>query len=400
MALLRYFKKKNDHDHGLPDPRGPLSRVVPSSSITSANLKVKAVMEEMKSSPTRDDSSHSTSRGPYAKYTLEQKAQIGKRAAEEGVASTVRHFAKKYPKLKESTVRDWRNAYVLELKKKRGEGNETVVKELPAKKRGRPLTIGEDLDKQVQGYLSYIRDNGGVVNTAIAISCAEGIIMNKDSRLLASNGGHILLTRHWGKNILYRMGLVKRKGTTKASVSVEDFDVLKAQFLSDIKAVIEMEEIPPALVINWDQTGINYVPISAWTMAKEGSKRVEISGINDKRQITGVYGCSMDGDFLPIQLVYQGKTPRCIPSFTFPSDWHITFSHNHWCNESTVKDYIEKILILYITRKKDELKLNPDHHALVIYDVFRGQCTPAILELLETNNIHVVFVPANCTDCL
>ena len=210
------------------------------------------------------------------------------------------------------------------------------------------------------------------MNTAIAISCAEGIIMNRDSRLLASNGGHILLTRHWGKNILHRMGLVKRKGTTKASVSVEDFDVLKAQFLSDIKAVIEMEEIPPALVINWDQTGINYVPVSAWTMAKEGSKRVEISGIDDKRQITGVYGCNMDGDFLPIQLVYQGKTPRCIPSFTFPSDWHITFSHNHWCNESTVKDYIEKILIPYITRKKDELKLNPDHHALVIYDVFRG----------------------------
>ena len=36
----------------LPDPRGPISRVVPSSSITSANFKLKAMMEEMKSSPT------------------------------------------------------------------------------------------------------------------------------------------------------------------------------------------------------------------------------------------------------------------------------------------------------------------------------------------------------------
>ena len=81
--------------------------------------------------------------------------------------------------------------------------------------------------------------------------------MNSDSRLLASNGGHISLTRHWGKNTLHRMGLVKRKGTTKAMVLVEHFDVVKAQFLSNIKAVIEMEEVPPALVINWDQTGIN-----------------------------------------------------------------------------------------------------------------------------------------------
>ena len=45
---------------------------------------------------------------------------------------------------------------------------------------------------------------------------------------------------------------------------------------------MEMEEIPRQLLINWDHTGIQYVPVSAWTMAKEGSKRVEIAGINDK----------------------------------------------------------------------------------------------------------------------
>uniref|UniRef100_A0A1X7V4F1 DDE-1 domain-containing protein n=1 Tax=Amphimedon queenslandica TaxID=400682 RepID=A0A1X7V4F1_AMPQE len=133
-------------------------------------------------------------------------------------------------------------------------------------------------------------------------------------------------------------------------------------------------------------------------MAKEGSKRVEISGIDDKRQITGVYGSSMAGDFLPIQLVYQGKTPICIPSFNFPPDWDITFTHNHWCNKRTVKYYIEKILVPYITRKREELKLNADHRALVIYDVFRGQWTQAILKLLHTNNFDVVFVPPNCTD--
>ena len=27
-----------------------------------------------------------------------------------------------------------------------------------------------------------------------------------------------------------------------------------------------MEEIPDELVINWDQTGIKYVPVSQWTM--------------------------------------------------------------------------------------------------------------------------------------
>ena len=65
-----------------------------------------------------------------------------------------------------------------------------------------------------------------------------------------------------------------------------------------------MEDIPCELVINWDQTGIHYVPVSSWTMAKEGSERVEIAGIDDKRQMTAVFGRSMSVDFLPPQLIY------------------------------------------------------------------------------------------------
>lgn len=40
-------------------------------------------------------------------------------------------------------------------------------------------------------------------------------------------------------------------------------------------------------------------------MEKEGSKRIEIFGVDDKRQITAVFSCSLDGDFLPVQLIYQ-----------------------------------------------------------------------------------------------
>ena len=122
--------------------------------------------------------------------------------------------------------------------------------------------------------------------------------------------------------------------------------------------------------------------------------------MDDKRQITAVFACSMTGDFLPMQLVYQGKTNRCLPTYKLPSGWHITHSPNHWSNEKTMKDYINLILVPYVQEKRRELKLNPDHHALVLYDKFKGQCTPAILKLLVENNIDIVFVPANCTDRL
>ena len=93
---------------------------------------------------------------------------------------------------------------------------------------------------------------------------------------------------------------------------------MKLQFLFDIKVIIEMEDIPVDLIMNWDQTGIHYVPVSSYTMEREGSKRVEIAGIDNKRQITAVFVGTMSGIFLPIQLIYQGKTHKCLPSIEFP----------------------------------------------------------------------------------
>ena len=135
-------------------------------------------------------------------------------------------------------------------------------------------------------------------------------------------------------------------------------------------------------------------------MAKEGSKRVEIVGADDKRQITAVFGRTMSGDFLPPQLIYQGKTSKCLPKIEFPNNWHVTWSENHWSNQQTMEDYVLKILLPYIDGKRSTLKLTSDHPALVIFDRFRGQCTDKILGLLHTNNVHVVIVPPNCTDRL
>ena len=42
---------------------------------------------------------------------------------------------------------------------------------------------------------------------------------------------------------------------------------------------------------------MQYAPVLAWMMEKKGSKQVEISVIDDKRQITAVFGFSMSGTF-------------------------------------------------------------------------------------------------------
>jgi hypothetical protein len=249
--------------------------------------------------------------------------------------------------------------------------------------------------------LRTLREQGGVVNTAIAIAAGKGIIKKENRSLLECNGGPISLTKDWAKYLLRRMDYVKRKATTKTSqIGLEEYSARREEYLQDIRTTVLMEEIPDELVINWDHTGINYVPVSEWTMAKEGSKRVEVAGFKDKRQITAVFGCSLSGDFLPVQLIYQGKTKASLPKFSFPNDWDITTSPKHWANEDTMLQYLTNVLIPYIRLKKQELHLGKAAPSLVIFDQFKGQMTPHILSILETNSIHFVTVPANCTDKL
>ena len=45
---------------------------------------------------------------------------------------------------------------------------------------------------------------------------------------------------------------MKRRASTKAEIDFDNFKVVKEQFLSDIKVVVEMEEILHELIINWD----------------------------------------------------------------------------------------------------------------------------------------------------
>ena len=108
----------------------------------------------------------------------------------------------------------------------------------------------------------------------------------------------------------------------------------------------------------------------------------------------------MAGDFLPPQLIYQGKTERCLPHFSFPGDWHITSTSSHWANEETTRAYIEEIILPYLSKKRRELKLSENYPALMIFDNFKAQCTGAVLKLLDENYISVVMVPPNRTDRL
>ena len=78
-----------------------------------------------------------------------------------------------------------------------------------------------------------------------------------------------------------------------------------------------MEEIPPELILNWDQTGIKIVPTTTWTMEQCKTKRVEFVETNDKRQITAVFCGTIQGAFLSLQLFMQVTLHSAIQNLIF-----------------------------------------------------------------------------------
>lgn len=80
-------------------------------------------------------------RGHYTVYTPEQKAEIGRYAAEHGNLKTVcTKFSEEFGiEVKESTVRQFKKAYFIQL----NEGKDPdEIKALRGKKRGRPSKVG------------------------------------------------------------------------------------------------------------------------------------------------------------------------------------------------------------------------------------------------------------------
>ena len=334
------------------------------------------------------------------RYSPHVRADIGKYVSQHGIVATARFYTRKLGhSVSEATAYSLKKAYLHSVREKRAANDDGDVRLLPMKKRGRPVLLGEVLDVKVQQYLRRVRERGGVVSARIAMAAARGILLAHNRSRLVEFGGDVELNRQRAYSLLKRMKFIKRKATTaKSKHSTANFMQLKHQFFTDVVTTVEMEEIPAELILNWDQTGIRIVPSSTWTMDAQGSRRVEAVGVNDKRLITAVFCGSLTGDFLPVQVIYQGKTDRCHPHFQFPTDWDITHSPKHWSNEQTMVQYVENIIVPYVEARRTSFE--DDTPALVIMDNFKGQITSAISELLEANNIPVVLLPPNTTDSL
>ena len=129
---------------------------------TAANKAVQQVIEGGAKSGGRGQK-----RKAYTTFTDKQRAKIDKYVAKNSNSVSLKQFGKEID-VKESTVRFFKCKYIKALKV----APNAEVKCIPAKKRGRPLTLGE-LDAEVRMFVQALRKGGTSVNTAVNLAAAE-----------------------------------------------------------------------------------------------------------------------------------------------------------------------------------------------------------------------------------
>lgn len=339
-------------------------------------------------------SNKSSLRSSYKKYSPKDRYLIGKYSNEHGSAAATRKFKPSYPNLNESTVRGFQKMYREKLRSAIKNGT-TVEKELGGDiRRGRPLLLGPRIDEDVRKFLLALRYRGGRISFSIAVAVAKALIERSDEEGLKL----IEFGRDWAQSLFRRMGFKKRAATT-GKVTIPEGARKEAElvYLHDIVNKIEMHEIPAELVFNLDQTPSKYVQASRYTMEKAGKKSVSIVGSGDKRAITATFVIDLAGNFLPMQLIYGGKTDRSIPKISFPNGFSLSANPKHYSNTEESIKIIEEIVSPRVKSQRERLNLSPDAPALLIMDVFRGQMTTEVMELLAEENILVTYVPNNMT---
>ena len=200
------------------------------------------------------------------------------------------------------------------------------------------------------------------MNTDVTIAAARGILQVIDPSRLAKNGRPATLSVPWGKSLLHRMNFTKRRGSTKGGIPPDDLEDARKIFLTDIVETVALNDIPGELIFNWDQTGINLVPRTKWTMDKKGKKQIEIARLQDKRQITAVLCGSFVGiSTSTVNIWRQDQTMSSILHY-----WVISHSANHWSNEVTILQYIREVIVPFVGSVRQQLEL-PDTPCIYFY---------------------------------
>ena len=174
------------------------------------------------------------------------------------------------------------------------------------------------------------------------------------------------------------------------------WEEVRTQLHNDIASAVLKYNIPD----NIHNTPLKFIPTKNVRMAEIGSKHVSRKDGIDKRGVTVSFSETITGKILSFELIYTGKSALSLPSVEFPNGFCLSYNPKHWSNEYETINLLESVVDPYFCQVREELGLQNDQKALILWDAFKAQSTDKVTKVLEFLNIIQVMVPKNMTHLL
>ncbi|TFY75668.1 hypothetical protein EWM64_g8344, partial [Hericium alpestre] len=258
------------------------------------------------------------------------------------------------------------------------------------------LSNRPELVELIKTQLTLLRKAGIPVNVRSARGIMLAHIEHHAPELLhatAQDGSHFRCSDAYVRKFLYEhLRWVPRTPTRTAQNTPDDVvEKLWELFLRLALVIRDAGIRHPALVVNFDQTGVIVASTDSRTFEVEGSKQVSVVNKEEKRAWTAVVAVSANGDVLPTQIVMKGGTERSLPSsksscYAEAKDLGFIFSYNpanYWSSLPLMEEYLDKIVVPFFTRQKASFGYPEDQECIVLLDCWSVHRSQDFRELVR-----------------
>ena len=124
----------------------------------------------------------------------------------------------------------------------------------------------------------------------------------------------------------------RRKTSVKVDLPAAAGKEIEYLFLYETVSGVDQYTNHDSLIIKFDQAPLKLVKCGNDTLAKKNSSNITIVEVSDRRSITATFAITLSGEFLPIQLIYEGKTTQSLPPYQFPAPFSLSVNEKHFSN--------------------------------------------------------------------
>ena len=183
----------------------------------------------------------------------------------------------------------------------------------------------------------------------------------------------ILLDHNWVHRFTHRHGFAYRKITHLSSRSAEELENDVMLSLKEVQAIRREHEIPPELILNFDETAVYFDQLPVYTYDKKGIKHPPLKCSNlSKKRLTAGLGIAATGEKLTPILIFKGTGKKTkIHKVHNNHDFSLEKNENAWMTSEIFFRYLERDVRSFLLHQRIRYKLQ-GRKALLVVDNFAG----------------------------